>query len=134
MSTWRFDRSDRVIRLYARLEGLNGAARVACLVFDPGASYVVAVPRVIRLLGLGERHTPHRTERIVSAHRAEDHPVLVLPAMTVLGHRVERVECVEMDLPPGIGAEGLLGFSFLRHFRIEIDYPETRLTFIGPGP
>lgn len=129
MSTWRFDPSDRVIRLYAHLEGLEGASRVACLIFDPGASYVVLAPRVLRLLGCGGARDGLPKQRVVSAHRSEDCPVVTVPAMTVLGHRVERVECVEMDLPPGVGAEGLLGFSFLCHFRIELDYPSRCLHF-----
>lgn len=132
MSTWRFDPSQRVIHLYARLEGLDGASAVARLILDTGAASVVLTPHVTRRLGFEAVRAAWPVERVISAHRDGLHPRLTLPAVTVLGHRLERVTCLEMDLPPGIGADGLLGMSYLRFFRLELDAPGGMLSLHRP--
>ena len=130
MSIGRFDPADRVIRVYARVEGPAGAFAHVRLIVDTGAAHVVLVPRVADWIGLGSQRASWPTERIASAHESRAHPRFDLPALVVLGHRVERVSCVEMELPLPIGADGLLGNSLLRHFRLDVDFPAGRLTLV----
>jgi clan AA aspartic protease (TIGR02281 family) len=97
---------------------LNGVVSGPMLV-DTGASYCVLTRATARRLGL--KPTGTRTVPVATAngHVAADQ--VALDSVQLRGARLARVDAVIMDAvePPLIG---ILGLSFLTHFRFSVDH------------
>ena len=93
---------------------------VAKLILDTGASYVT-LPRNL-VFGIGIPIDTNETVQLTSASTVETTPKIIVPEITVLGKRVKNVEAIIKDLPPEAPADGLLGLSFLKHFKLTIDF------------
>lgn len=94
---------------------------VARLVLDTGASYVVLPWKMVT--GIGLKIDPKRTIQITTASAVETVPKIVVPEISVLGKSAKNVEAIVKDLPSDSPADGLLGLSFLKHFKLSIDFP-----------
>ena len=74
--------------------------------------------------GLGVPVDPEQTTRILTAQGSfERVPLVRLDKVQVLGLDSEDVEAVIINLPAKTGLDGLLGGSYLRDYRVLIDYP-----------
>jgi predicted aspartyl protease len=113
-----FDPSAGIIIVTATI-----SARVqtsARLVFDTGATYCMLPWHLINQLGIDIDQA--QTIKTTTASTIETSPIVTLPAMEVLKNRVENVGCLVRDLPPDSGVDGLLGLSFLKYFRVKMDF------------
>jgi len=98
----RFNPTTDVIRLYVLVEGLEGKTRMLKMIFDPGSAYVVLRTSVAQSLNL--IHCPSLgIVRIVSAHRIQNVPRVSATAITALGHKLENIDVIYLDLPPQLG-------------------------------
>lgn len=95
-------------------------AEISNLVLDTGATYVMIPWKLALAVKLNI--DPAKTVKITSATTLETVPKVIIPEMKVLGKTAKNVEAVIKDLPPGVPADGLLGLSFLKHFKLTMDF------------
>jgi clan AA aspartic protease (TIGR02281 family) len=91
-------------------------------ILDTGAVYTVVAWDVAKDVGydpaICERRVP-----IVTANGVIEAPLITVEGIHAAGVRAEAVSVICHDIPEITGIEGLLGLSFLEHFRTVIDYP-----------
>lgn len=118
MSILKLDPSRTAIILTVKLKAKF--AIESKFILDTGSSFVVLPWKLAVAIGLKvDRKTVVST---TSASKVEIVPKVVIPEMTVLGKRVKNVEAIVKDLPPQAPADGLLGLSFLKHFKLTINF------------
>jgi predicted aspartyl protease len=59
---------------------------------------------------------------IITANRVIEAPLITVASIQMADIRAEAVDAICHDIPEITGIEGLLGLSFLKHFRTSIDY------------
>lgn len=119
MSNLKFNPQDPVIIIEGKIQGRLAA--IARFVLDTGASYVVLPWRLADAIGL--QIDPKKTIQTTTATTVETVPEVIIPEMSVLGKSTRNIKAIVKDLPPEAPVDGLLGLlSFLRNFRIEIDF------------
>lgn len=118
MSVLRFDPATYGIILEAKIK--NRFAEISHLVLDTGSSYVMIPWKLAVATHLNIKQD--QTIRLTSASTMETIPKVIIPEMEVLGKKVKNVEAIVKDLPPQAPADGLLGLSFLKHFKLTIDF------------
>ena len=103
---------------------------MANMLLDTGATYTAIPKRVAK--GLGLSIDPKRKRRILTASGSfELVPWVKLDRVRVLGQSSEDVEAVIINLPSSTGLDGLLGGSYLKDYRVLIDYPQGILEIGG---
>jgi len=60
--------------------------------------------------------------RIITASGVEKAPLVTLKSISVMAKKALDVKAVVHDLPPESYVDGLLGLSFLRRFKICLDF------------
>ena len=100
----------------------------AKFVLDTGASLVV-LPWWIAT-GLEIKIDPKHLVSTTTASSVEKVPFVTIPKISVLNKTVRNVSCIVKDLPPDSGVDGLLGLSFLRHFKLTIDFKKGILELV----
>ena len=102
------------------------------LIADTGAQRVVVSRSVAETLGLNIV-SPSRFESIVTAERQTSPvPVVRLDSVQLGGTRLRNLEALVLDLPPILRADGLLGLSFLRQFRVTFEFDRSTLILRSP--
>lgn len=118
MGNLKFNPRDDVIVVEAFIKArLSSIAR---LVVDTGATNVVMSGWLIKSTGL--IIDPKSVGWMTTASRVEKVYKVKIPEIRVLDKIAKNVECRVMDLPPQSGVDGLLGLSFLKHFKLTIDF------------
>ena len=92
----------------------------AKLILDTGSSYVTLPSKMVSSINIPV--DPKNTVKLTSASKVEIIPKIIIPEMEVLGKRVLNVEAIVKNLPSEAPADGLLGLSFLKHFKLTIDF------------
>lgn len=91
------------------------------MVLDTGAVYTVIAWDVAKDIGydpaISERRMP-----IITANGVIEAPLITVQSVHITSLGAESVEVICHDIPEITGIEGLLGLSFLKHFRTLIDY------------
>ena len=101
----------------------SGRSVTVNMLLDTGATYTAIPMRVAR--GLGMPVDPEQTTRILTAKGSfERVPLVCLDRVQVLGLSSEDVEAVIINLPARTGLDGLLGGSYLKDYRVLVDYPQ----------
>lgn len=118
MSTLKFDPATYGIILEAKIK--KDFAEISHLILDTGSTYVMIPWKLAVATHLSIQQT--QTVKLTSASTLETVPKVVIPEMEVLGKKVKNVEAIVKDLPPEAPADGLLGLSFLKHFKLTIDF------------
>ena len=96
------------------------------MLLDTGATYTAIPMRVAT--GLGMVVDPARAVRILTAKGSfETVPLVRLDRVQVLGRGSEDVEAVIINLPASTGLDGLLGGSYLRDYRVVVNYRQGSL-------
>lgn len=100
--------------------GPQGFARMD-LILDTGAALTVLSWSVLKVIGYDPAVAPERQETI-TANGVIEVPKLRLSSIAVGDAEVQDIEVICHDIPELAGIRGLLGLSFLKHFRTVIDY------------
>jgi clan AA aspartic protease (TIGR02281 family) len=104
-----------------RLCGPAGTREID-VILDTGAAYTVVAWDVVKDIGYDPAISKRRMST-VTANGVIEAPVITVESIELAELRAEAVDVICHDIPEIVGIEGLLGLSFLRHFRTLIDYP-----------
>jgi clan AA aspartic protease (TIGR02281 family) len=103
-----------------KINGPNGFREID-MVLDTGAAYTVIAWDVAKDIGydpaISERRMP-----IITANGIIEAPLITVQSIHIRDLAAESVDVICHDIPEITGIEGLLGLSFLKHFRTLIDY------------
>lgn len=124
MSTIKFKPQDSVIIIEAVIKA--DSKTLARLIVDTGASRVMIPRRLAEAIGLITN--PKKVVQTITASKVEDAPLVIIPEINALGKTVKNVEALIKDLPTEATVDGLLGLSFLKHFKMTIDFQKGELT------
>ena len=116
---YKFDPKSPVITLYVTLSYLQ--TRRILMVLDTGATYTMIPWDIAEAIGYDPAYSKKKVT-IITASGVEKAPLIVVDRVSVLGKEARDVECVVHDLPEQSRVDGLLGLSFLRKFKICIDF------------
>jgi clan AA aspartic protease (TIGR02281 family) len=103
-----------------KVVGPAGSAHVE-MILDTGAASTVLSWAVVKAIGYDPTVAPDRDEAI-TANGVIEVPKLQVAIITVGNVEARDVEVLCHDIPQLAGIRGLLGLSFLKHFRTVIDY------------
>lgn len=123
MPTLKFDPETPSIIVDADIKA--SLPTIARLALDTGASYVALPWKLTSAIGIAI--DPKRTLQITTATTVETVPEIIIPQISVLGKTVRRVMGIVKDLPPESPVDGLLGLSFLKHFKLTLDFQKGML-------
>lgn len=115
--------SDNVVLLNVRLNDQT----LVRMMLDTGAKYTIITPEVARRLQIEMDNL--RSVPVTTATQLQTVRLTELDQVDIHGLLVNEVETAIMSLPSGLGVEGLLGISFLRHCRMVLDIPNYLLEF-----
>ena len=122
MGRGTFSSQQSVIILRVGMEGKAGRRLYLRMALDTGASLTVIPWIAAEALGYDPAHSARRVQ-FMTGSGMEAAPTCSIAAMEVLGERVRRVAVLCHDLPQRSLVDGLLGLSFLRQCRLDIDFP-----------
>ncbi|MDI6794115.1 MAG: retropepsin-like aspartic protease [bacterium] len=103
-----------------KISGPNGTVSVD-LILDTGATFVAISWAVAKVIGYDPAVVSER-EEIITANGVIEVPKLNVDSVTVGNVEARDVEVICHDMPELVEVRGLLGLSFLKHFRTVIDY------------
>jgi len=124
MSSQKINPEDVGITIQAKVTGLF--METTHLALDTGATYVMIPDKLLEAIHL--KIDPKKTIELTSATKVERVPLIVIPEIEVLGMTAKNVEAVVKDLPKESTVAGLLGLSFLKHFKLTIDFKKGELS------
>jgi len=100
--------------------GPQGFARMD-VILDTGAALTVLSWSVLKVIGYDPAVAPERQETI-TANGVIEVPKLRVQSITVGDAEARDVEVICHDIPELADIRGLLGLSFLKHFKTVVDY------------
>lgn len=118
MAQIKFDPTANNLVVEVHFEGKF--AQNAYFVLDTGSSFTIIPWRLAQELGL--KIDSQKTTQIITASSIETTPQATIPKMSVMGKTAKNVACLVHDLPPQTTVDGLLGLSFLKNFKLTIDF------------
>lgn len=110
---------------------LNGVDGFPLLV-DTGAEKILISRRVEARLGLAGV-APLRFQTLAGVGRSGPARVVPLQSVRVGASTAASLEAIVFDLPPLFRVDGVIGLSFLRRFRVTIEF-DTRTLVLRPPP
>jgi len=116
-----FDPQSPIIAVDIILEGKGGTKRRIRAALDTGATYTMIPWEIAEALGYRPEISKEKVT-LITASGVETTPVIEVKRIKFLDQNIDNVQVVCHDLPPKSYVVGLLGSSFLRHFKITIDY------------
>ena len=119
MVRYRFDPDAPVITLYARLS--NSRTRRILTALDTGSTYVLIPWDIAEALGYKPAYSKRKVD-ITTASGTEKAPLISVKRVSVLGKELRDIKCVVHDLPETSRVDGLLGLSFLKNFKLYLDF------------
>lgn len=120
-----FNKEKNIIVLPVELRVGEKTVRVT-LALDTGASYIMIPWEIAESLGLKPELSTETTE-VITASGVEKVPIIYLENVRAVGVETTRVKAVVHDLPAKSYVDGLLGLSFLRNFKVTLDFREGML-------
>ena len=124
MPTAKFNSADLHIILSVQIKAK--LEETAMLALDTGASFVVIPWKFVHAIGI--QVDPNKFIKTTTASSVETVPEIIIPEMSVLGQKVKNVKAIIKDLPPGVPVDGLLGLSFLKYFKLTLDFKKGLLS------
>ena len=123
MTAIKIDLTAGVVVLEAKIKAKSIAT--ARLVLDTGASCVVLPLKLAQAIGI--KIDPRKTSQTTTASAVETVLEVVIPEISVLGKTAKNVKAIIKDLPPESHVDGLLGLSFLKNFKLNVDFKKGEL-------
>ncbi len=93
------------------------------MILDTGAALTALSWSDLKVIGYDPAVAPERQE-IITANGIIEVPKLSVERIAVADAEATEVEVICHDIPELAGVRGLLGLSFLKHFRTVIDYEQ----------
>jgi len=121
-----FNKEKNIIVLPVEIK-INQKIMRVTLALDTGASYVMIPWEIAEALELRPELSREFTE-VITASSVEKVPIVYLERVSVVGEVAQNVKAVVHDLPEKSYVDGLLGLSFLRNFKVTLDFKEGVLT------
>ena len=121
MSRTTFDPQSPIIELDIVLYGEGGTKRRIKAALDTGATYTMIPWEIAEALGYKPEISKEKVT-LITASGVETAPVVEIKRIKFMEENMDNVPVVCHDLPPKSYVVGLLGSSFLKHFRVVIDY------------
>lgn len=115
-----FDISAPIIVLEPEIKG-HDSVRTLKVALDTGATYMMIPWEIAEVLGYAPELSKERID-MTTASGVEKVPLITLKSVSVLGMKAEDVKVAVHDLPQRSYVDGLLGLSFLKNFRICLDF------------
>lgn len=111
------------IPIILRRVGIRGpdGVREIDMIVDTGAVYTVIAWDVVKDIGYDPAISEFRMP-VVTANGVIEAPVITVESIQLADLEAKDVAVICHDIPEIAGVEGLLGISFLQHFRTLIDY------------
>jgi len=107
------------------LEAADGTSSLVIpVVLDTGASLTIVATDIMAQLGYDPANPSLDRQRIVTGSGIEYAPRTAVRSATAIGQKVINLDVLCHDLPPESGVDGLLGLSFLKHFKLTIRFPK----------
>jgi len=103
-----------------KIVGPKGSIKVD-MILDTGASLATLSWADLKVIGYDPAVVSDRQE-IITANGVIEVPKLRIDRISIGGTEARQVEVICHDIPELAGIRGLLGLSFLKHFRTVIDY------------
>ncbi len=119
---YKFDPDAHIIVVEPELEGEN-VTEIIKMALDTGATYTMIPWKIARVLGLKPEISERRVD-ITTASGVESVPLINLKSITLFDKKVDNMDVVIHDLPSRSYVDGLLGLSFLKNFKICLDFRE----------
>ena len=118
-----YDPSASSIVLDLLLEAADGGSSLLIpVVLDTGASLTIIATDIMAQLGYDPANPALDRQRIVTGSGIEYAPCVKVRSATGIGQKVVNLDVLCHDLPPESGVDGLLGLSFLKHFKLTIRF------------
>jgi len=121
MAKTTFDPQSPIIEVDITLYGEGGIKRRIKAALDTGATYTMIPWEIAEALGYQPAVSKEKVT-LITASGVESAPLVEVKKIRFLGESVDNVPVVCHDLPPKSYVVGLLGSSFLRHFKATINY------------
>ncbi len=121
MSEFRFNPNSTVIIMPVDIKGKNDFIETLRLVIDTGATYTLIPWRIASSLGI-ELTTPQESLNLTTASGVEKVSLISLESVKLGDKEIKNCKTVLHDLPSKSYADGLLGLSFLKNFKLAIDF------------
>lgn len=109
-----------IILKRVRIDGLR-ASREVDMILDTGALYTAISWETAKDIGYDPAVAPSRVP-IITANGVIEVPKIKIRAMGFRELYVENIEVICHDIPEIAEIEGLVGLSFLKHFRVLLDF------------
>lgn len=119
MVVHKFDPKAFGIVLFATFEGKN--IKTASVVLDTGATYTLIPWHLAEALGY-KPTISKESATITTASSSILVPIITLKSVTVLGKKANDIKAIVHNLPENSRVDGLLGLSYLRNFKVKIDF------------
>ena len=119
---YKFDTGAPVIVLGVTLEGEDIEKKID-MVLDTGATYTMIPWDIADVLGY-ESGISKELMPMVTASGVERAPLITVKSLNVLGVTAHNIKTIVHDLPEKSCVDGLLGLSFLRGFKVCLDFQE----------
>ncbi len=124
MGRLRFDPNTSAVLVFANVIGTHAERqRRLRLLVDTGATYTMIPHDVAVALGYRPDRAPRRIP-LMTANGTVRAPLVTLARVEALGQTASSSEALVHDLPASSRIDGLLGLSFLRGFRLTLDFME----------
>ena len=111
-----------------KILGTKGSVRVD-MIIDTGAALTAVSWSDLKVIGY-DPAIVHERQEIITANGIIEVPKLRIESISVGDAEAKNVEVICHDIPELAGIRGLLGLSFLRHFKTIIDYKQGYLELL----
>ncbi len=117
---YKIDPDAPVIVLSTTLEGEDIDKKID-MALDTGATYTMIPWEIAEILGYNPGASKDRVP-LITASGVERAPLITLKSISVLGKDADNVQAVVHNLPEKSYVDGLLGLSFLKRFKLSLDF------------
>ena len=117
---YKIDPDAPIIVLSITLEGEDAEKKID-MALDTGATYTMIPWEIAEILGYNPGASKERIP-LITASGVERAPLITLKSISVLGKGADNVQTVVHNLPEKSYVDGLLGLSFLKRFRLSLDF------------